>query len=195
MNKKIIIVAGYLAAGKTTFALELSKKLHIPVFCKDLIKIALNRNILVDNRDDSKRLSAATFDAIAFITERIMETSNPLITEANFVMNGNHGGIKEGEVLKTLVEKYGYQALTYVFVGDTRVLCDRFNEREKTSKRGEANKLGTELSYEDYEKYIAPLGDFSIGGKIIKIDATDFSAVDFEKYIETARIFKGEERL
>jgi adenylate kinase family enzyme len=39
MCKKLIIIAGYVAGGKTTFSLKLSKELSIPCFNKDLIKI------------------------------------------------------------------------------------------------------------------------------------------------------------
>lgn len=41
MNNKIIIVEGYLASGKSTFALKLSESLTIPYFIKDTFKIAL----------------------------------------------------------------------------------------------------------------------------------------------------------
>ena len=74
-------------------------------------------------------------------------------------------------------------------MGDSRVLCDRFNEREKTHERGDANKIGIEISYESYEKYFTPLGDFTVGGEIVKIDTTDFNAVDFKSHIESARKF------
>jgi predicted kinase len=190
MNKKIIIVTGYLAAGKTTFALKLSKELGVPCFSKDLLKLALSRSILVNNREESKQLSAATFDAIAFITEKFMETGNPLIIEANFVMTENHNKLKEGDALKALAETYGYQVLTYLFLGDLHVLCDRFNEREKTPERAEVHRMGDmPFTYDAFEKVISPLGDFNIGGEIVKINATDFNAVDFGKHLETAHSF------
>ena len=189
MNKKVIIITGYLAAGKTTFAQALSKELGIPYFSKDLIKVALSRDIIIDNRDDSKRLSAATFDAIEHITERFMETANPLIIEANFVMNENHGGRREGDALKSLIDRYGYKALTYVFTGDFCILCDRFNERDRAPERGDANRLPEPFTYEAFKEHVSPLGEFNIGGDIVRIDATDYNAVDFTSHIEAARLF------
>ena len=41
MNKKIIVIEGYLASGKSTFAVQLSKTLTIPYLIKDTFKIAL----------------------------------------------------------------------------------------------------------------------------------------------------------
>ncbi len=42
MNKSIIIVQGYLAAGKSTFALTLARELGIPYFVKDTFKTAIS---------------------------------------------------------------------------------------------------------------------------------------------------------
>lgn len=40
-NKRIILIGGIPAAGKTTFAAYLSEKLQIPMICKDHIKECL----------------------------------------------------------------------------------------------------------------------------------------------------------
>lgn len=191
LNKKLIVVAGLLAAGKTTFALKLSHELQIPCFSKDLLKNAMGRSMPVNSRDESKLLSATSFDAIEFITERFMEAHLPLIIEANFRMDENHGGIREGEKLQELAERYGYRVLTFLFTGDPSVLHKRYKERENRPERGHANRLWSEFSLEDYENSVSLLGCFDIGGKIIKIDSTDFGAVDFEHHIEQARSFIG----
>ena len=188
-GRKIIIVAGYSAAGKTTFASELSQKLGIPYFSKDMVKIALNRSFPVENRADSRRLSAIAFDAIAFNVERFMEVGLPLIIEANFVMKENHNGLKEGDVLLDLITRYSYQSLTYVFLGDLEVLYKRFMTRDVMPERGTANKMWGEFTFEDYKRPNIHLGEFNIGGKIVKIDATDLAAVDFNEHIKFAHTF------
>ena len=111
MNKKIIIIAGYLASGKSTFALRLSEKISVPYLIKDTFKSAICTSIPITNREDGRRFSAATFDAIAYVAERFMETGYPLIIEGNFVMGG-YMKLNEGEVIKSLIEKYNYQSLT-----------------------------------------------------------------------------------
>lgn len=189
MNKKIIIIAGYSAAGKTTFAARLSREAGIPYFSKDMVKIALNRSFPVENREDSKQLSAIAFDAMAFNAERFMEVGLPLIIEANFVMKENHNGLREGDALRGLIARYGYQALTYVFLGDMAVLYERFAARDVLPQRGVANKMWGRFSFEDYREFCLPLGEFNIGGEIVKIDATDLDAVDFCKYIKIAHTF------
>ena len=192
-NKKIIIIAGPSAAGKTTFAAELSKRLAIPYFSKDMVKIAINQSIPVENREDSRRLSAAAFDVIAFVTQRMMEVGRSLIIEANFVMHENHNGLKEGETLQALVNQHNYTPLTFILTGDWQVLYKRFVERDALPQRGVANKHWGEHVFEDFAKINAGLAKFNIGGRLVKIDTTDMIAQDFEKYIETAYAFlKGE---
>ena len=186
--KKIIIIAGYLASGKSTFALRLSKEINVPYFIKDTFKSAICAKIPITNRDEGRRFSAATFDAIMYVTERFMETGYPLIIEGNFVLGG-YMKANEAEMINALIEKYDYQSLTYIFVGDTSVMCDRFNERERLPERGQANQVFSEMTHEDFSKLLPPLGDFIVGGEIIKIDTTDFDKVDFENHIETARLF------
>jgi len=68
-------------------------------------------------------------------------------------------------------------------------MCDRFNAREDTPERGQANQVFAKLTYEECEKLLPPLGEFTVGGKVIKVDTTDFGKVDFERHIETARSF------
>jgi predicted kinase len=188
MKTKLIIIAGYLASGKSTFALKLSKALNVPYLIKDTFKSALCANVPINGREDSSRFSVVTFDAMMYVAERFLETGTPLIIEGNFVP----AGVKkkdEAGAIRALDEKYKCETLTFKFTGDKRVLYGRFIEREKTPGRGRANRTQYEITYEDFERYCHNLDGFDIGGETIEIDGTDFSKVDFEKHIETARIF------
>lgn len=51
MNKKIIIIEGYLASGKSAFAQQLSRAVNVPCFIKDTFKSALCKNISIANRE------------------------------------------------------------------------------------------------------------------------------------------------
>lgn len=188
MNRKIIIIAGYIASGKSTFALRLSQNVMIPYLIKDTFKSAICKNIPITNREEGRLFSSVTFDAIVYVTQRFMESGFPLIIEGNFV-TGGYKKTNESEEIKSLIKKYDYNSLTYIFFGDTRVMCDRFNTREKLPERGQANQIFSKLTYEDCEMGLPPLADFTVGGKIIKVDTTDFNKVDFEKHIESARLF------
>ena len=63
------------------------------------------------------------------------------------------------------------------------------NKRENLPERGQSNQVFSVLSYEDSEKWLPPLGDFTVGGKIVKVDTTDFAMVDYQGLFNTARKF------
>ncbi|MDR1687445.1 MAG: ATP-binding protein [Clostridiales bacterium] len=194
MNKKIIVVCGYLAGGKSTFAKRLSKELNVPYFIKDTFKMQLCANIEVLNREEKSRFSAVTFDAMMYVAERFMETGFPIIIEGNFAPRGIKK-IDEAGVIKSLIDKYDYRALTYKFIGDTKILHKRFTDREKLAERGWVNQFDEgEIPYEKFNIWCHNLDDFNVGGIVTTIDTTDFLNVDFEILIETARSFFSPEK-
>lgn len=190
MNKKIIIVEGYLASGKSTFALQLSKHINVPYLIKDTFKIALCESVAITNRGESSTFSAVTFDAMMYVTERMFEVGCPIIIEGNFVPAGVKK-VDEAGIIRQLIDKYEYSSLTYKFTGDTRVLHKRFVEREETLERGHANKIGADVSYDEFNGWCHNLDNFDVGGKIIRVDTTDFDSVDFEGYYNVAKQFMG----
>jgi predicted kinase len=189
-RKKIIVVCGYLAAGKSTFAVRLSRALRIPYLLKDTSKTALCAAETFNDQKDSSRFSAITFNGMMYVAERLLETGFPFIIEGNFVP----AGLKETDeagVIKALIEKYGYQSLTFKFYGDTGVLHKRFIERDKSTERLQLLKMFAEPTFDFFEDGCRNLDAFSIGGIVKAIDATDFARVDFDAYIEEARVFMG----
>ena len=188
MSKKIIIIEGYLASGKSTFALQLSKSINVPYLIKDTFKMALCKNVAITNRDEKSMFSAVTFDAMMYVVERMFETGSPIIIEGNFVPAGIKK-VDEAGVIKQLIDKYGYTSLTFKFTGDTQILYKRFIEREKTIERGQVNKIGADVPYEIFDKWCHNLDNFNVGGKTVRVDTTDFNKVEFINNIEFARQF------
>ena len=188
MNKKIMIIEGYLASGKSTFALQLSKSINVPYFVKDTFKTAICNNISIADRKASSLFSAVTFNAMMYVAERFFETGSPIIMEGNFVPAGVKQ-VDEAGVIKQLIDKYGYTPLTFQFIGDTQILFKRFMDREKTLERGQANKIGHDVSYDTFDRWCHNFDNFNVGGEIIQVDTTDFAEVDFDHYIKSARQF------
>jgi len=177
MSKKIFIICGYLASGKSTFALKLSKSLNVPYLMKDTFKIALCESF-TDKIKVRRQFSDVTFDAMMYVTERLFETGYPIIIEGNFVPAGVKK-VDESAVIKVLIDKYDYQPLTFKFTADTQILYKRFIEREKLPGRGIVNMMDSEPSYDDFCKWCHALDGFSVGGEVIEIDTTDFEKIDF----------------
>lgn len=190
MNKKIIIVEGYLASGKSTFAKRLSEQIKVPYLIKDTFKMALCESVSVEDRQTSSVFSAVTFDAMMYVAERMFEAGYPIIIEGNFVPAGVKK-VDEAGMIRQLIDKYGYESLTFQFKGDTRVLHARFVEREKTSERGQVNKIGSDVSYDKFDRWCHQLDDFDVGGKVVSVNTTDFDLVDFKGYCELAGEFIG----
>ena len=188
MKSHIVIITGYLAAGKSTFARRLSEAINIPCIVKDTFKSALCANIDVDSREESSRFSAVTFDAMVYIAERLIEKGCPIIIEGNFVPHGVKKTDEAG-VIKALIDKYNCQSLTYKFIGDTQILQKRYIERDKLPERGKVNSMLGEISHNDFDRLCRNFDSFNIGGEVIEVDTTDFNDVDFEKHIETVRAF------
>jgi len=188
VNKKIIVVTGYPASGKSTYAKELSKSLNIPCLIKDTFKIAICANISVTSVEESKLYSSVTFDAMMYVVERHMETNSPIIIEGNFVP----AGIKdtdESQVIRTLIDKYNYQSLAFKFFGDTRILHNRYIERDKLPERGGVNAFYKGVPHTDFDMICRSLDSFYISDNVISIDTTDFDLINFDGHIETAHSF------
>ena len=118
--RAIIVIGGYLASGKSTFARRLSKALSIPYFVKDTFKIAICESVQITTREEGSLFSAVTFDAMMYVAERLMETGNSLIIEGNFAPPSLKK-VNESGVIEALISKYSYRSLTYRFTGDRRV--------------------------------------------------------------------------
>jgi hypothetical protein len=75
-------------------------------------------------------------------------------------------------------------------IGDLKILHQRFLERDNKPERDKANRSeGTLNDYNKFSSVIKPLGEFNVGDKIIKIDTSYFEKINYEKYIEEAKIF------
>ena len=188
MNPKIIIITGYLASGKSTFAQRLSEALSVPCIIKDTFKIALCESVSIIDREESSRFSAVTFDGMMYVAEKLMEIGYPIIIEGNFVPAGIKK-VDEAGVIRKLINKYNCHPLTYKFIGNTRILHKRYIERDKMPERGQVNAMLGDIPYNDFDRLCHNLDAFDVGGEVIEVDATDYYLVNFEKHIDTARIF------
>ena len=186
MGARMIVITGCLAAGKSHFARMLSMEAGVPCFIKDTFKIAVCSSVKIVRREASSKFSAVTFDAMMYAAERMLEVNSPFIIEGNFVP----AGIKktdEAGFIRALAEKYSCVPLTYMFTGDAAVLCERFNEREKSPERGDVNKMTGEAALSDFTEWCKNNERFDIGGEKIIVDGTDFNKIDYAWLIERAR--------
>ena len=191
MKNKLILVAGYPAAGKSTFSRELSQRFNIPCFNKDIIREVMadgfgaeNEEVL--NRD--KKGSAVTFMLMLHIAERFLQTGNICILESNFQIL-HPLPLSESEQIKKLLDEYNAECLTFVFKGELDVISERYFNRDK-----ERHWVHGKAADKDSIKYYCintRLGEIEIG-QTITVDATSFSDINYnDLYGITEKFING----
>lgn len=67
--RKIIIIGGDLASGKSTYSRFLSAKFNISLINKDTLKEILGDHIITNNRSENKKLSEISFALMKYIID------------------------------------------------------------------------------------------------------------------------------
>ena len=82
--KKLLLITGDLACGKTTFAKLLSKRYDTNLYFKDSLKELLGDAIGFTNREENLKLSKAAVQVMVHIFSEFAPLGKNLILEANF---------------------------------------------------------------------------------------------------------------
>ncbi|MBD5550359.1 MAG: AAA family ATPase [Lachnospiraceae bacterium] len=198
-----ILVTGIPAAGKSTMAETMSKRLKLPVVSKDTVKELLFDNVGFQSRGEKVKLGIASMEIMYYIAAQLMKAGQSFILENNFEYSSEHG-------IKNLLEKYQYSVLTITLTGDYKVIYQRFLKRESSPDRHRGHVVNdcypekkernpnelktTSVSYENYVHGIQQRGfdAFLIGDKQIKVDTTDFSKIDMEELFLQIAAWKKE---
>jgi len=166
--KKLLLITGDIAAGKTTFSRILSERYCAAVFQKDSIKEVLGDTIGFHNREENKRLSNATLGVMFHIFSQIAPMGGDLILEANFHEH-------ELEKLHSIAGENQYKVLTIVLRGNAEVLYQRYLHRMKEENRHPVHLSTTLDVKEDFLKTAQWVRNERIVGEALEIDASDFS--------------------
>ena len=114
------------------------------------------------------------------IAECFLQIGKICILEANFRSPQN-------EQIEKLLEKYDVDCLTFLFGGNLDIFWDRYVQRE--AERHWVHKFAGQSKDRFVNGGIkAGFGDFAIG-KTVKIDATDFSKIDYDELFTIAYKF------
>lgn len=178
-HKKLILITGELAAGKSTLAGQLTARYGIPSFTKDRFKELLCDGVGYSNREENLKLSFLTFDLMFHIFECCAEAEKPLILESNFRQN-------ELDRLEKAAAGYGYETLTVFLTGDLHVLHGRYLARTASGTRHPAHLTQDLSRFEDFEAISCAKNPRRLFGKIVSIDTTARDA-SFD--------FSGDERI
>ena len=120
--KRLFLISGDLASGKSSLADSLSLYLNIPCLKKDEIKERFCDMYGFKNREENRNLSIKAVNYMIDAFKNFAKLGQDLILEANF---------REDELLKIrdIVAKYGYDVQFYLLQADIEVLYQRFLAR------------------------------------------------------------------
>lgn len=176
--RKIILIGGVLAAGKSTYANILKERFNLTVVTKDRLKEILGDNIYVENREENKKLSVICFDLLKYLLECNMTT---IVFESNF---------KDYELitLQNICKELNYEALSLIFDADNEILHKRFIKR-LDENRHYVHKSQDFTDINDFIPVIDHLRYAPYFGEIIKVNCNDFSYQTDECLFETIEEF------
>ena len=159
--RKILLIGGDLASGKSTYSKFLSDKFNVTVVNKDIIKEILGDNFYASNREENLKLSVASFKLIEYF---IKVSKDNLIIESNF---------KQHEI--DILSQYSGDVdfLTLRLTCDDEVLHQRFLNR--LDNRHYVHKSQDFTDIKDFLKVINNLRNVNYFGKVINVNTTDFN--------------------
>ena len=166
--KKLLLIMGDLATGKSTFANLLSERYETVLLVKDSIKEILGDTVGFTNREENLKLSRATGELMCFLFSQFGKFNKDLILEANF-------RIAELEKLHKIAAEHDYQALTLVLQADAEILHKRYLNRMHNENRHPVHLCAQFNTFEGFQTYIESLRSAAVPGAVRYIDANDFS--------------------
>lgn len=182
--KKLLLIMGDLATGKSTFANILSKRYGTVLFVKDSIKEILGDTIGFSNRAENLKLSQATGELMCFNFSQFAKLNHNLILESNF-------RIGELEKLHLIAAEHDYQVLTLVLQGDAAILHRRYLNRMHNENRHPVHLCNQFNTFEGFKEYIESLRSAQIPGGVMPINADDFSYQTDEIILTQIDAFMG----
>ena len=165
--KKLLLIMGDLATGKSTFANRLSQRYDTVLFVKDSIKEILGDTIGFSNREENLKLSQATGKLMSFFFSQFAKLDKDLILESNFRLG-------ELEQLHQIAAEHGYQVLTLVLQGDAEILHRRYLNRMHNENRHPVHLCTQFNTFDGFRQYIEGLRT-EVPGAVLSINANDFS--------------------
>lgn len=169
--KKLLLITGDIAAGKSTFSKLLSARYGAAAFQKDAVKEVLSDRIGFHTREENKTLSYAAVDMMCHIFSQTAPTGADMILEANFHTH-------ELEALHSAAGNSRYDVLTILLRGDPDVLHQRYLHRMNHENRHPAHLAAALHEKDAFIKAAEFIRSERVPGKTLAVDATDFSYQD-----------------
>ena len=172
--KKLLLVMGDLATGKSTFAGMLSQRYQVVAFYKDTFKETLGDTIGFSNREENLRLSVASAALMRMTFTEFCKLDKDLILESNFRQ-------AELEKLHAIAKEYDYDVLTVTLRADVNILHKRFLHRLYHENRHAVHACGGFEEFENFQEYVLGQRNLIIPGTFMELSANTF---DYQQNVQ-----------
>lgn len=183
--KKLLIITGDLACGKSTFAKLLSARYNAYMFRKDDVKEILGDTVGFTDRNENRSLSVAAVELMRYNFLTLSPFGADVILEANF---------RTDELMKLheAAKANGYAVCTLVLRADNEILFARFRNRIENENRHPVHQSAGLTDIASFTAYIEEQRREYIPGKTISVCADDFSFETDEELISHIDTFMSE---
>ena len=168
--KKVVLITGDLAAGKSTLADKLSTTLNFTCIKKDCVKEIICDSVGFSTREENKRISVAAVNSMIHFLEQTLKIGGELILEANF-------RLQEILRIQDIVKQYNGKLFIIYLTGDPKILYERFLSRVPTRHRAHLS-IGLDKDYDKFVDYINDLRNQLERIDCLKIDTTSLLEED-----------------
>ena len=177
----IIIVTGRPAAGKSTLAKWLSQELKLPFVSKDSIREELFDRLGWKDRKWAQELGKASVDMMFYFARAELGAGHSIIMDNSFYPPVSNPRF---QVLK---EQYNAESIQIVCDSDRDTLFQRFKSRADSGVRHPGH--GDDDVLKELYAYLADDSSqiLEIGGRVIEVDTTDFSNVDYHQILQQVK--------
>ena len=180
--KKLILVNGDVAAGKSHLAVLIKERFNLPLFTKDEYKEALAETHPYRNYEESHLLSLMAMDQLFDSFEKLAKEGKDVVLEANF--RGEHL-----DRLEKINKQYGYQILNIDLTGSVEVLHQRYVNRILYENRHPVHVVNDLRDFDKFKEYTLSRRNERKIGKVIIVNADDFSCQSDERLFKQIEEF------
>ncbi|HEU5228972.1 MAG TPA: AAA family ATPase [Ktedonobacteraceae bacterium] len=185
----LIIITGLSGTGKTTLGKRLAQELRLPFIYKDGIKELLFDDLGWHDRAWSRKLGQATYSILYHVIEAQLTGGCSLIVESNFSPKFSTPDFLS---LQQCSDFDPFQILCFTMPGD--LLLQRCKNRVTSGQRHPGHV--EHLCYEELAPSLLKGREdpLPIGGPVLEVDTTDFSAIDYKKIVGAVSEFIADRR-